>query len=500
MRNVLLLAVFGTLSFAATLSNTALADAAAREDFAQVRALLVQKADVNTPQADGSTALHWAAHFDETAIVKALLSAGANAKTANRYGITPLSEACVNGNAEVVELLLKAGADANLPHAEGETPLMAAARTGNPAAIQSLLNHGAQINVAEEWRGQTALMWAAAEGHADAVKLLIANGAIVDAKSKVFDYSQFRPKAGSVGMNFPRGGFTPLLFAARQGSLPVVKTLLEAGADINLADPDGTTATMMAIINLHYDVAGYLIDRGADVNYADSRGRTALYAAIDMKNMDVTNRPSPKVDDVHTPMSLIQLLVAKGANTNTTLLKSIQARAVLDGADGTLGAGATPFLRAARGGDVETMKFLLANKANPKLSTQAGINALMIAAGAGWRDGKTRAPEANSVEAIRFLAGLGMDVNYVAPSGETALHSAAGRGANLVVQALVDLGAQVNAKDKQNRTPMDVANGVGGTLGGVRAPNEATVALLVKLGGKTGQVTTTAEAAPKPIQ
>jgi ankyrin repeat protein len=500
MRNIFCLALLGTLSFAATLSNSAMADAAARENFAEVRALIAQKADVNTPQVDGSTALHWAAHFDDTATVKALLAAGANAQTANRYGITPLGEACTNGNAEVVELLLKAGADANTPQTEGETPLMSASRTGNPAAVKALLDHGAQINVAEEWRGQTALMWAAAEGHADVVKLLIANGALINGKSKIFDYTSFRPKAGSVGMNFPRGGFTPLLFAARQGSLPVVKTLIEAGADINLADPDGTSAVVMAIINLHYDLAGYLIDRGADVNYSDNRGRAALYAAIDMKNMDVTNRPSPKVEDVHTPLSLIKLLIAKGANTNTTLLKSIQARAVLDGADGTLGAGATPFLRAARASDVEVMKLLLENKANPKLSTQGGVNALMIAAGAGWRDGKTRAPENDSVEAVKFLTKLGIDVNYASPSGETALHSAAGRGANAVVQALVDLGAEVNAKDKQSRTPLDVANGVGGTLGGVRAALDSTVALLAKLGGTTGQVAASTDSAPKSGQ
>jgi ankyrin repeat protein len=362
--------------------------------------------------------------------------------------------------------------------------------------VKALLDHGAQINVAEEWRGQTPLMWAAAEGHTDVVKLLIANGALIDARSKIFDYTGLRPKAGSVGMNFPRGGFTPLLFAARQGSLPVVKTLVESGANVNLADPDGTSAIVMAVINLHYDVAGYLIDQGADVNYADNRGRTALYAAIDMKNMDVTNRPSPKVEDVHTPWSLIQLLVAKGAATNTTLIKSIQARAVLDGGDGTLGAGTTPFLRAARGGDLEAMKFLIANKADPNLMTQAGVNALMIASGSGWRDGKTRAPENDSVEAIKFLAGLGMDVNYAAPSGETALHAAAGRGANPVVQVLADLGADVNALDKQKRTPLDVANGVGGTLGGVRAPQEATVALLAKLGGKAGQT----DSASSPAQ
>ncbi len=143
MRKILLTGALAcSLGFGGTLSPTALADTAARSDMNGVRALIAQKADVNTPQVDGTTALHWAAHYDDTDTVKALLAAGANAKTTNRYGITPLSEACVNGNAEMIAMLLKAGADVNAPHAEGETPLMTAARTGNPEAVRSAAGCG----------------------------------------------------------------------------------------------------------------------------------------------------------------------------------------------------------------------------------------------------------------------------------------------------------------------------------------------------------------------
>lgn len=488
MRKILLTgAIAGALSYGATLSPTALADTAAHSDMAGVRAMIAQKADVNTPQVDGTTALHWASHYDDVETVKALLAAGANAKTTNRYGITPLAEACVNGNAEMIAMLVKAGADVNAPHAEGETPLMTAAKTGNPEAVKVLLDAGAQVNVAEEWRGQTPLMWAAAEGHTEAVKMLIANGALINARSKVFDFTALRPKAGSVGMNFPRGGFSALLFAARQGHFDTVKALVEAGADVNLPEPDGTTAMLMGIINFHYDIAAYLLEHGGDPNAADIRGRTPLYGAVDQKNLDISNRPPAKVDDVATPTSLIKALLAKGANPNAALLKSIAPRGVLDGADGTLGAGATPFLRAARGGDVETMKLLLDNKANVNTTTAAGVNALMIAAGTGWRDGKSRATDANSVEAVKLLAGMGLDINSVATNGETPLHGAASRGSDPVVQALIDLGANVNIKDKANRTPLDAANGVGAGVGGVRAPHETTVALLEKHGGVSGQ-------------
>ncbi|MEP7353408.1 MAG: ankyrin repeat domain-containing protein [Acidobacteriota bacterium] len=479
-------------------SSSAMADAAAREDWKTVRQMLAQKADVNAPQVDGATALHWAAHYDDLAAVKDLLAAGANAKTANRYGVTPLTEACVNGDEDVIALLLKAGADPNAPQGEGETPLMTASKTGNPAAIKLLLDSGAQINTTEPWRGQTALMWAAAEGHADAVKLLIAKGATVDAKSKVFDFTGLKPKPGSVGMNFPRGGFTPLLFAARDGQTEVLKILIAAGADVNLPDPDGTSALLMAVINFHFDIAGYLLEHGADANASDSRGRAPLYAIVDMRDMDVTNRPSPKVDDVLNPVSLAKLLLEHKAAPDALLLKAITARAVLDGSDAVMGPGSTPFLRAAHSSDMEMMKLLLAHGANPKLTTKSGVNALMLAAGNGWRDGRTRGTEEESVAAIKFLMGLGLDIKAAASNGDTALHGAAGRGADLVAQALVDLGAEINVQDKTGRTPHDVANAVGASLAGVRSPHESTVALLAKLGGVPGQTKAQAAAAPPP--
>ena len=475
-------------AMAAPTGPASLADAAMREDTAAVRSLLSQKADVNATQADGSTALLWASHADNSEMVEMLLAAGANPNTANRYSITPLSEACLNGDAAIIEKLLKAGADPNAPHAEGETPLMTAARTGNPDAVKALLDHGAKVNTAEQWRGQTALMWAAAENHPDVIKLLIARGANIDARSSDFDYSKMRPKAGSVGMNWPRGGFSPLLFAAREGAVAAMRVLLDAGADINLADPDGTTPLLISIINYHFDAAGLLIERGADLNYADNRGRTPLYAAVDMHSPDISTRPATKVEDTLDSLAVIKMLLARGASPNAQLIKVIAPRGVLDGADGTMGPGSTPFLRAARSSDVEVMRLLLGKGADPKMKTEDDVTAVMMSAGISYRDGKTRGTEAESVEALKILLDLGIDVNAVsARSGETAMHGAAGRGADQVVQFLADHGASVNAKDKQGRTPIDSANGVGAGVGGVRSPHDTTVALLTKLGGTSGQ-------------
>jgi ankyrin repeat protein len=483
--------VFAAAGFAANIGPSALADAAMREDKAAVQALIQEHADVNASQVDGTTALHWAAHNDDAEAIELLLKAGAKARVTNRYGITPLSEACLNGDAAIIEKLIKAGADPNAPHAEGETPLMTAARTGNPDAVKVLLDHGARVNTTESWRGQSALMWASAENHPEAAKLLIARGADIDAHSGVFDYSGMKAKAGSIGMNWPRGGFTPLLFAAREGAVDTVRVLLDAGANINLPDPDGSTPLLLAIINFHYDIAGVLLDRGADVNAADSKGRTPLYAAVDMQDLDVSTRPPTKVADKRTSLDIIKSLLEHGASPNAELIKVIPPRGVLDGADGTMGVGSTPFLRAARASDVEVMKLLLAKGANPKMTTQDDVSALMLAAGISWRDGKTRGAEKDSVEAIRLCLDLGLDINAAsARGGETAMHGAAGRGADLIVQFLADHGANVDAKDKQGRTPIDTANGVGAGVGGVRSPHDSTVALLAKLGGHAGQPAT----------
>lgn len=474
--------VTASVAFAA---DTRLADAVMNRQLDAVPPLLKQHAAVNGTQTDGATALLWAAHWDELATADLLLRAGADVGAANRYGITPLAEACTSGDIAMVEKLLKAGADANATQMEGETVLMTAARTGNPDVVKLLIDRGAEVNTAEPWRGQTALMWAAAEHHPAVVKLLLERGADPDGRSKAVDFTKLKPKSGSIGMNFPRGGFTPLLFAARQGDLESARILVEAGAGVNIGDPDNTTPLVVAIINLHYDLAAYLIEKGADLNAADVRGRTPLYAAVDMHNMDISTRPTPKISDKNDSVSIAKLLLEKGVNPNPQLVKAMAPRGVLDGADASMGEGTTPFIRAAHSGDVMLMRMLLEHGADPKLVTKNHTTALMSAAGVGWRDGKTRGTEAEVVEAVKICLEQGIEVNAANDNGDTAMHGAASRGADRMVQFLADQGARVDTKDKKGRTPLDVAMGVGADVGGVRAPHESTAALLRKLMGTT---------------
>src|SRR5215470_16008327 len=232
--------------------------------------------------ADGTTPLHKAVLANDIPTIQKLLRSGANASAANRYGVTPLSLAATNGSPVVVEMLLKAGADpkANLPG--GQTVLMTAARTGNPEVVKMFLDRGADPNARENTNSETALMWAAAENHPEAAKLLIAHGADVNAVTTDLKYAKDRFGLEGVLTILPHGHWTPLLYAARQGSLDAAKVLVDANADKNARDPDLSTPAIIATINGHYDVAGMLVERGADPNLSDTSGMAVLYAAVDM--------------------------------------------------------------------------------------------------------------------------------------------------------------------------------------------------------------------------
>jgi ankyrin repeat protein len=416
---------------------------------------------VNAAGSDGSTALHWAVQSDDPEMTRVLLRAGADAKRANRYGMTPLHLAAVNGNAALMRDLLEAGADANAVLPEGETVLMTAARTGSIDSLKLLLDRGAKVDARENWYGESALMWAAAENHGDAVDLLIARGAPVDARSTLQKTANRRAGQNILSL----GNWTPLMYAARENALEAGHALVKANAALNLVDPDGATALVIAIINGHYEFAALLLEAGADPNIVDTEaGMGALYAAVDMHRLAVGHgRPNPKPVGLMTAVDIVKKLIAAGADPNIRLKKSIMQRHHTAG-DSTLGEGATPFLRAAKSGDIEMMRALAAGGADPKIAMPNGAHALLLAAGLGWRNGSPAAPsydqgsDEEAVEAIRFLLGLGFDIHATNDAGDTALHAAiSGRGSEAIIAFLVSQGSDPERKNKRGQTPLAIA-------------------------------------------
>jgi uncharacterized protein len=470
---LLIILLSATVS-AATPAN--LIDAVKAGDSQAVRGLLKQRANVNAAEADGMTALHWAVRGNTLDTVQLLLRSGATAKAANRYGITPLSLAATNGNAQMIEVLIKAGADPNAATPDGETVLMTAARTGNADAVKALVDHGANVNAKEKWQDQTALMFAAAENNAAAVKVLVQAGADMNVHSKVWNFPEYRYETNGMAVfQLPRGGWTALMFAARQNALDAAAMLADLKADLNTTDPDGTTALHLAVINVHYDLASMLLNKGADPNVPDASGMTALYAAVDMRApAGMMTRPNPKLSAEIDAAEMIKIFLSHGANPNARLKKPIIGRHNNLVGDTSLGEGATALMRAAKTNDIPIMRALLDGGADPTLTL---------------KDRTTTAMMATSLEAIKLLVEHGVDVNAFNTNGQTIVHSAAGRGANAIIQYAAEKGARLDKKDKQGRTPLDIATGGGGgggrggggagaRGGGGGRGNESTAALL----------------------
>ncbi|HVY32926.1 MAG TPA: ankyrin repeat domain-containing protein [Caulobacteraceae bacterium] len=475
--------VVGLLAAGAAVSadrDLRLIQAIKADDRPTVKRLAASGVDVNAPAGDGSTALHWSAQNGDAAVADLLIRKGAKVNATNDLGVTPLWVAANTSNTAIVERLLAAHADPNIAPATGRTPLMLAARRGDAPAVKALLAHGADPNARETAHGQTALMWAVAGRHPDAVRLLLSAHADVRARTRSWMqqvllccqlYGGDKETAATVAM----GGFTPILFAAQYGDVETTRLLLAAGADANDAAADHSSAVVIAAHVGRSEVAAALLDAGADANAAGS-GYTALHIA------------SARGD-----IALVRALLAHGADPNARVQRGSPSKRIRSGhALDQRMIGATPFVLAAYSGQLETMKLLAAHGADPSIPLQDGRTGLMALGGQSTTEGPDL-PPARMAEVVKLAVQLGAPVNQAGANGDTALHVAAAWRRDEMVQALVDSGAALDARNHDGETPLGAALRPPAQQKGSVAADDfeslvkhtATADLLRKLGAKT---------------
>jgi ankyrin repeat protein len=349
-----------------------------------------------------------------------------------RFG-TPFHASVVGGHIEVSQLLFAHGADIDSRCSDNWTPLHDASRLGHVEIVKWLLNHGADVH-SQEKRGRTPLYVAASHGDLAACRILIEHHAEVDARSN--------------------SGSTPFLKALEYGHRDVARLLLDHNADVRVHGTDGNTPLHFAAYYGHLEVCRILLERNVEVDSRNKHGYTPFFRAWksgrnpDILQLFLDYHADVRVydDNGNTPLhfaaeignlKLAQILLGRNADVNSQN-----------------NHGSTSLLLASELGHSDVVQLLLDHNADLYLRDADGDTPLHCAAIGG-------------LEVARILLKLNVEVNSRNVKGSTPLHLASigswrlPEGSAVVVQFLLDHGADVQARDLSGKTASEVARGPG---------------------------------------
>ena len=302
----------------------------------------------------------------------------------------------------LASLALVASASRPAPAQPADLRLVEAVRAGDLAGVRGLLAEGVDADAAQR-DGATALHWAAYRDDVPAARLLLGAGAAPGAVNDL--------------------GVTALHLACENGSGELVRALLAAGADARAALPSGETVLMTAARAGAADAVAALVAHGADVNARESiEGQTALMWAVSERHPEV-----------------VAVLIEAGADVaaRSRVRSVVTARSARTAGEGAVAVvregGFSPLLFAARSGDPDAARRLLAAGADPHDAAPDGASALVVAAHSGHG------------ALARLLLEAGADPN-AAGAGYAPLHAAILRGDAALVGALLAHGANPDAR------------------------------------------------------
>ncbi|MFO7565880.1 MAG: ankyrin repeat domain-containing protein [Enhygromyxa sp.] len=335
------------------------------------------------------------------------------------------------GEHAIVRGLLAAGFDPKAPPHDhrglrpGKLPLTTAITAGDEAMVEILLEGGVDPNLAQLY-GSTAMSYAISERRADVVERLLAAGAD---PQPVDDF-----------------GYTPMATAAAQGNLELLELLVRAGASVQ-PQASGPSPLHSAVRQGQFEAAQWLLARGADIDARQEGRKTALHLAIE-----------------HEQVELALALIAAGADPDVQT--SDEERI-------------TPLIQATKKGDLELIEALLAAGADPHVQDSEGQSAIDYAS---YREelralfpGVGDAPQLERVErelppllravhlgdrpAFTEALAAAEDVDVRNYRGDTALMLACGLGHHDMVEALLEVGAEISAANALGDTPWTYAFG-----------------------------------------
>ena len=510
--NALLYAGANTEALTRVGAFTPLHLASSRGHAAAVARLLESGSKVSALTATGVQPLHLAAQAGNVDAVESLLDRGADLNAKDKtHGRTPLIFAVSQDRLDAMKLLLARSADASVTTTVIDYQARAAADTQARQLRDKIASARTGRVIDSGFNPDPPPPTNAAPGQG------VGTGR---ASAPALDPND--PNAGSSGRGGggPRppsdieqigkqGGFTALHYAARDGFAPAALALLDAGLDVNVpTDGDRSTPIVVATINGQYDLALAFLARGANPNLANDDGVTPLFATLNNEWALRTWYPQPTAGGQQRSsyLELLEALLKAGADPNARTRSHIWYASYNTGRMGVDFGGATPFWRAAYALDVEAMRLLVRYGADPHIPTvtfatprrdndASGLPAIApggphvppfhAASGVGYGTSRVaqqhrHVPDGWMTAAKYFIEELGIDVNVRDAEGFTALHHAAARGDNEVIQYLVSKGADVMVVNRAGQTTVDMANSPEQRT----QPFPATIALLEGMGAK----------------
>jgi uncharacterized protein len=494
--------------------------AAAAGDQHAVAALLFHGAAVDgLDRHSGRTPLMFATANNRLEVIESLLAAGADisiATTAVDYAARSKEDGKERSRRNKV---IRAAREAE-EEARAESELQQSVADASAAQLQSR----------EEPREPRAERQE--KGKAEAVPQAVADSSAAELKGDPL--GEEKPDSGSTPNEEPdsarsepperslsysdlvgkQGGMGAIHYAARDGHMEAIRMFLADGADIDQRTRgDQSTPLLVATINGQYDLAMYLLDQGADPNLVSEDGVAPIYAVLNNRWAPKALYPQPTAfkQQENSYLELMEALLIAGAEPNTRVTTHIWYTSFNFDLLGVNFSGATPFWRAAHATDVPAMKLLIAYGADPNIPTArapsrrrrnddddedlSGLPPVPIGGDAVWPIhaasgvgyGVARAGNSHRhvpdawLPAVRYLVDeLGVDVNVRDHDGYSAVHFAAARGDNELIEYLVENDADVTFVSRGGRTTVDMANG---PIQRVQ-PFPKTIALLEGLGAE----------------
>jgi len=354
--------------------------AAGRGHLEVVRTLIHAGADVNWESPYGQTALNVAAGNGHIDVLKALIETGADVNQKIKstqapehfQGATALFIAVERGSSETVKALLQAGSDINAINQMGRTPLMLTTDLGNLGPLLTLIEAGAKVDAKTTLdfpnfaKGSTVLMGAASEGNLQVVKVLLLAGAKADARNvdgkTAYKYASEKGHTEIARILQDPQQAKLLAKQALEKELinilesedkELFKGLIGLGLNPNMLDDEENFVLVKAVENGSLDTIKTLVEAGADVNVRDTVYRASpLMIAAQKGRVDI-----------------VKFLIQSGAEVDVKAAGNRKGE----------GAGWTALMAAAMEGHTEVVSHLLSSGADPAVVNESGNTALDIA-------------------------------------------------------------------------------------------------------------------------